>query len=234
MSFDLGRDGLDHGIEIEPGQFDNCHKGKRAWVFGTGPSLKNITDPQWEIIDSEISIGCGNIAAFHDMQYLAVGELHYDDDGELWPSATESKAEYKFVVEGPQKIMPYPNVRYRRLQHPGATLDEGLMMWKTSAHACLNLAIIMGCNPIILLGIDYRENAHVIPQANDSEGRGFCSLRFTSDDWTEEDNRKNFDRFLPLAEERKIIILNGNPDSAVDCFDKVKLGNYLGVCKAIL
>ena len=205
---------LDHGMEIEPGQFDGIRAGKRAWVIGTGPSVRKITPDQWKAIDQDITIGCSNIAAFHDVRYLVISDIEPEYQH---TSVQKSKAEYKFAPEGPQITLPYPHVRYHHTPRPGRTFAEGLLLCWSSAHAALNLAIVMGCDPIILLGIDYSgKDDHVVPQT---------AWSLPQDNWNT--SCDNFKLFKPIAEDLGVTIINANLDSNMLAFTKTPLREIL-------
>ena len=80
----------------------------------------------------------------------------------------------------------------------------------------------MGCNPIILLGIDYDKNdRHIVPQ----------TATLASDaDWIM--SRDNFSLFCPMTTPPgSISILNANLDSAVECFPKTTVQEIIDGCR---
>lgn len=195
-------------------RFDNVHAGKRAWVIGTGPSLANITPPQWQQIDSDITIGINNLPSYHQTDYLLAGESRTP----IWFKSFRTSQAVKFIIEEPRRQFDYPCIRFKDVKHPTFKLSQGLMTMGTSTHAALNLALIMGCDPVILLGVDYNSQTHITPQADDDPNHPYLYADAAIE---------NFKKFVPHAKHLKRTIINGNPDSALECFSKQSVAEIL-------
>ena len=198
-------------------RFDNIYRGKRAWVIGTGPSLARITPQQWTEIDKDITIGVNNLAAYHEPKFLVSGEV---ENVNFFESFRKSPAK-KFVCEGPQAELGCEAERFSHTNQPTYKLSQGLCLGGSSSIAALNLALIMGCNPVVLLGIDYHNHTHIIPQFNDDPEKPYCYPH---------DITLAFDTFKKFVFHAKTIgrtIINANLDSAIDCFPKKPIDEIL-------
>ena len=126
--------------------FNSLYSSKRAWVMGCGPSLNEITPSQWSKIDKDITIGVNDVPAVHDVKFLL-----FLDGGleEQFECIRTSKACFKFTHLG-QKVS-IPAIGVMRSTVPTKRMEDGLYWNGSSVHAGLNVALIMGCNPIVLL-----------------------------------------------------------------------------------
>ena len=192
--------------------FNGLHKSRRAWVLGCGPSLNKITASQWSRIDKDITIGVNDVPAVHDVKFLL-----FLDGGleEQFDCIGASKAEYKFTHLG-QKVS-IPAIGLMRSRTPTDRIEDGLYWNGSSVHAALNLALIMGCDPIVLLGVDYKENVHAAKRDSDNPDLPYGK----------EHAVKNFARLAKLAKKQGATIVNANAGSAVQCFPRVPLGKLL-------
>ena len=192
--------------------FNNLHASRRAWVLGCGPSLNKITAGQWTRIDKDLTIGVNDVPAVHDVKFLL-----FLDGGleEQFDCISTSKADFKFTHLG-QKVS-IPAIGVMRSTVPTEKIEEGLYWNGSSVHAALNLALIMGCDPIVLLGVDYRANVHAAKRTTDAPDIPYGK----------EHAVRNFARLATLAKKRGTTVLNANPHSAVQCFPRVPLANVL-------
>jgi len=135
--------------------FKNLHVGCRAWVLGCGPSLNKVTADQWFQIDKDITIGVNDSPAVHDVKFLL-----FLDQGleERFECIRTSRAKFKFTHLG-QKVS-IPAIGVMRSRVPTERIEDGLYWNGSSVHAALNLALIMGCDPIVLLGAPEPADAH--------------------------------------------------------------------------
>lgn len=194
--------------------FNGLHKSQRAWVLGCGPSLNEITAEQWIRIDKDITIGVNDVPAVHDVKFLL-----FLDGGleEQFECIHTSKANFKFTHLG-QKVS-IPAIGLMRSTAPTARIEDGLYWNGSSVHAGLNLALIMGCDPIVLLGVDYRANIHAAQRSTDNPDIPYGK----------EHAVRNFTRLAELAKKYGTTILNANPNSALQCFQRVSLAQLLRV-----
>lgn len=192
--------------------FNNLHAGKRAWVLGCGPSLNGVSTEQWAQIDKDITIGVNDTPAVHDVQLLL-----FLDGGleEQFPCIKTSKARLKFTHLG-QKVS-IPAIGVMRSTVPTEKMEDGLYWNGSSVHAALNLALIAGCDPIVLLGVDYRNNLHAAKRKTDNPDISYGK----------EHAVRNFSRLAELAGKLGRTVINANLNSAVECFPRVQLEQLL-------
>ena len=192
--------------------FNKLHTGQRAWVLGCGPSLNEVTASQWACIDKDITIGVNDSPAVHEVRFLL-----FLDGGleEQFDCIRTSKAAFKFTHLGQEVSIPAIGVM--RSTVPTEKIEEGLYWNGSSVHAALNLALIMGCDPIVLLGVDYQSNVHANKRKTDNPDIPYGK----------EHAVRNFTRLAELAKKRGVTIVNANPNSSVSCFPRVALAGLL-------
>ena len=192
--------------------FNGLYSSKRAWVMGCGPSLNEITPSQWSKIDKDITIGVNDVPAVHDVKLLLFLDAGLEEEFEC---IRTSKADFKFTHLG-QKVS-IPAIGVMRSVVPTKRMEDGLYWNGSSVHAGLNLALIMGCNPIVLLGVDYRANVHAAGRTTDNRDIPYGK----------EHAAGNFTHLAKLAKKLGSAVLNANPGSAMECFERVPLAQLL-------
>ena len=192
--------------------FNSLYVGRRAWVMGCGPSLNEITPSQWGKIDKDITIGVNDVPAVHDVKFLLFLDAGLE---ERFECIRTSKAYFKFTHLG-QKVT-IPAIGVMRSTVPTKRMEDGLYWNGSSVHAGLNLALIMGCDPVVLLGVDYRANVHAAGRNTDNPDIPYGKEHAVN----------NFARLADLARRLGTTVINANPASAVECFTKMPLGKLL-------
>ncbi len=192
--------------------FNGLYASRRAWVMGCGPSLNEITPSQWAQIDKDITIGVNDVPAVHDVKFLLFLDCGLEEEFEC---IRTSKAKFKFTHLG-QKVS-IPAIGVMRSTVASKRMEEGLYWNGSSVHAGLNLALIMGCNPIVLLGVDYRANAHATDRATDNPDIPYGKELAAS----------NFSHLAALAKKLGTKVINANPLSTVKCFERTPLEQLL-------
>ena len=191
-------------------------------MFGTGPSLNLATDAQWAVIDKDVTIGVNNIAASHEVDYVLAsdGNTHID-----CPHYLNNAAKKIFMLDRYYDHVEHikNTASFKRASTPSRRFEDGLYIRYASGHAALNLALIMGCDPIILLGFDYRALVHAVPTGRDRPTKQW------SDFPRKAIGQVGFKYFAGIIKELGRTVLNANPDSAVECFPKVSLKEILDV-----
>ncbi len=145
-------------------QFKNIHKGKRCFVIGNGPSL-NLID--MNKLQKEITIGANRIyLGFKkwklNLKYWTIEDkLVAEDIAFEWNKLSNI---IKFIpndlahlIENFDNIV---NINFKRNDfEEGGPLfsDEWCELYwgGTVTYLMLQLAAIMGCNPIYMIGVDY-------------------------------------------------------------------------------
>ncbi len=192
--------------------FNGLYTSGRAWVMGCGPSLNEITPSQWAQIDKDITIGVNDVPAVHDVKFLLFLDCGLEKEFEC---IRTSKADFKFTHLG-QKVS-IPAIGVMRSTVPTKRMEDGLYWNGSSVHAGLNLALIMGCNPIVLLGVDYRANVHAARRDTDKPEIPYGK----------EHAANNFSHLAGLAKKLGTTVINANPLSVVKCFERQPLEQLL-------
>ncbi len=103
---------------------------------------------------------------------------------------------------------------------PGLSLDRSyLHSGNHSGYQMINFAYLMGCTTLILLGYDCRSGGHHW-FGQHPEGPMRVTSNFTR--WV-----KVFDAVATQAEHLDLTIINATPDSAIDAFPRMDLGEAL-------
>jgi len=138
------------------------HSGRRCFVLGNGPSLNKI---DLRRLGSEITIGCNGL--FLAFERMISPPTYYTVEDVL--VAEDRAAELK-RIKGCTKIAPldvkqhldggdfvYCNFlrRYAGIPKFGWAFDKRAYWGGTVTFFNLQLAAFLGCNPIILVGIDH-------------------------------------------------------------------------------
>jgi len=156
----------------------NIHKENRAFIFGSGYSV-NIFDFN-KINKEDIIFACNqSITALKRCNYFcmtdgAIPEANFFDYGReisdkiAFCSGT-SFIKLPAVIEQYEKIKEksyFFNRRYNQPQNMNFNIeDDSLIVGTDVVHVTSHLAHIMGCNPLILVGVDL----------NYKKGQKYCS-----------------------------------------------------------
>ncbi len=118
----------------------------RCFVVGTGPSLEGF---DFLMLDGEDTIAINHAVRFfeptlvfwsdHDLE-PELTEAILNSEASRWSLDERSEIPYTFIVKGNGG--------------PTNNLDDGLFYAQNSGLPALNLAILMGYDPIYLLGLD--------------------------------------------------------------------------------
>jgi len=167
------------------------HKGRPAFVLGAGPSLRYL-DP--ETIKSFIIVAANNsIQKFHNADYfltcdpvcvlfeswymlrhlsceIMLFDIEKDEGGYF--GRTQGLAIGRDIYEG----IDNDRIRFFQYNKQDLTMNKNsckLIQGSSSIHSAVNLAYLMGCDPIILSGCDcqYVEGKH---HYSDFEGEKKC------------------------------------------------------------
>ncbi len=150
--------------------------------------------------------------AVHDVKFLLFLDGGLEEEFEC---IRTSRANFKFTHLG-QKVS-IPAIGVMRSTVASKRMEDGLYWNGSSVHAGLNLALIMGCNPIVLLGVDYRANVHAAVRKTDNPDIAYGKEHAVS----------NFAHLAALAKKLGTTVLNANPASAVGCFERVPVEQLL-------
>ena len=129
-----------------------------------------------------------------------------------------------------------PAVRWLKNGDEGETGSAGraglclgpdrLKTGRNSGYQALNLAVHTGAKRIVLIGYDMkvgpRGEEHWFGQHKDTEGRVVPTAALCIAKWA-----AHFATMIPQLEELGVEVLNAGPDSAIDCFPRVRLEDCL-------
>ncbi len=155
-------------------RFANTHEGRMAFVVGSGPSLRHLTPEQCCDISQHVVIAVnGAILAFPDAEYFVGcdGRFTLTKAWQLLKNVDckclmdESFAGYNTYdiaigVDSYEGIHPDRLFVFKKRRDGGSALSadaETFICGTSSAHPAMHLANIMGCSPIVLLGMDCQE-----------------------------------------------------------------------------
>lgn len=211
-----------------PELYEGCWDGRRAFVIGSGPSMKGF---DLNLLRKELTIGCNEEYLWGPTIGLAQDPRITQGDGipgrvPLFKNPAWLRGDHVPVYFHGHPDVPLPadvpDEVYRvnsahskdRPFRWGQSLQEGLYYGANVGMAAINLAEILGADPIYLLGFDARW------EDSSTHHHGKYPKEWTLD--KEVDRKAVYGRWI--KEFRKIAalvrarVINLNPDSAVDAF----------------
>lgn len=151
--------------EISLNDFDRIHKGQRCFIAGNGPSLNKIDMSR---LKGEIVFGCNK--CYHGFERWGVTFPYWAGvDGRIvsWPSEDLCRLdnimkfvpyELKNVFENNGKVCPVNLLELPQNNDrppPFSVFPYWIFPGTTITFVLLQLAVIMGCSPIYLIGVDF-------------------------------------------------------------------------------
>lgn len=214
----------------------NC---RSVFLIGGGPSLKNF---DFSILEDYFTIGANkifirfnpNILFCTDRQFYEYiysppeKKLPGDEDLlERWKRCPSRKMFAHTFEPGKnepsyfhyEKIEVVNRLSERRLSFD---LKEGIWFGNNSGFAILMLAIALGCKNIYLLGYDMKIEPNRTHFHN-----GYPEITPSLMTTLVESFKQDFIDFAPQIKQAGITVINLNPDSALECFEKATLEEVL-------
>jgi hypothetical protein len=225
--------------------FRDKHKGSRCFVIGNGPSLNQLDMGK---LKDEITIGANRCFLGFDqwgfiVKYWTIEDkLVADDIQDQW---NEFSGPVKFVPNDLRHLLTnYNNVCLfnftresfdRKGVLPGFSDHPAELFWGgTVTYLMMQLAVVLGCNPIYLIGVDF----HYVKPDHVTEGERKVEWTSHGDDPNHfhpdyfGKDRKWHDPKLPrmrnayisakrFADKKGITILNATPGTRLDVYEKV-------------
>ena len=201
------------------------YKGKRCFILGGGPSMKNL---DFTLLQTEITIGI-NKALF---KYPVMINYSMDEKFYRWihNDTTMLKAFKNFTgirVWVSKKGIVYKKDVYviRRLREKNTIsldLSSGIWPGNNSGWGALNLAMALGCNPIYLLGYDLKVTNDETHWHNGYEKTNVDDLSRRLRKY-----KKLFCSVSGAIAELGFTVINLNTESALECFSKQTLQEVL-------
>lgn len=206
---------------------DGAWKGKPCFIVGGGPSLEDF---DWTLLKGKRTIGINLAYMEFDptiifsmdtrfLRWIERGEYGNEARSRLIESTAYKVWLCTYVASLPNffniyRVKIYKQDYWTAMRAFTETQKEGLGHGDNSGYAALNLACCLGANPIYLLGFDLKhENGkshwhkgHIVPQEL-KKLEGFVP---------------HFEWAAPLIRSRQIKVINLNPDSGLNCFEKMK------------
>ena len=216
---------------------DGAWDGEPCFIVGGGPSLKDF---DWTKLEGRKTIGINRaferfeptIIFSMDKQFL--GWIMGDKYAQFVSDGTETKK--KFLASKAYKvwlctetieftkdlfiIRTAKNYFYGLNNFTLQSMRDGLCHGDNSGYAALNLAVCLGANPIYLLGFDCK---HENGRSHWHDGHIRKQEEKSAIKWVK--------RFKVAAEKLAMTdfrVVNLNPDSALECFEKMRPEEILG------
>ncbi len=168
----------------------DSHKGQRAFILGNGPSLAKT---EISLLEHEITFGMNRVFlafpkwGFDCSYFLAVNDLvieqSADDIAQLAMPKFLSWRSHQLIQNSPTT-----NFLHTTYERPKFSRDVCGRLWEgaTVTYVALQLAYYMGCDPVILIGVDHnfsskgKPNSTIVSKGDDPDhfdaryfGRGF-------------------------------------------------------------
>jgi len=219
-------------MEVLP---SGCWKGERCVILGGGPSLGGF---DFSVLDGTHTIG------INKMFKLYPSEVHYSMDHTFFEmvelNRKPSQDHYELhqvwrqyhgikVFMRAQRQVFNENVYYvSDLNQKGVSLDleSGIYKGNNSGCGALMLAVALGCTQIGLLGYDFKvkENGKQV-KTHCHEGYDRGTMRSLLRNL--ENFRNCIEEMGPCLSKLGISVFNLNPDSALQCFEKISWKDFL-------
>lgn len=194
---------------------DGMWKGRRCFIVGGGSSLKEF---DWSLLDGELWIGLNaawlkkipTIAYTFDLRCL---DLFYKDYKKRWDEVPiKVHRHIDQLMVDPEKYKDI--IGLKLCKGWGKSLDKGLYRANNAGVGALNLAEVLGANPIYLLGFDMKHR----------EGISHYHKTYPKHWYQDENVYKSFIKnFKQTRCFLKSDVFNLGPDSALDCYEKKDL-----------
>lgn len=234
--------------------FVNIHKGRRCFVVGNGPSLQQVDMTK---LRGEITIGSNRCYlgfeewGFSFNYWCIVDSLQIEKYMPEWEKNIHEDVIKFFPFEYlnlfnlrnscPVNFFPpqFPNnptnfhdplLRGFLSQCPNfSDRPDVVFLGHTVTYAMLQIAVIMGCNPIYLVGVDNRYQLTVVDEKKgvwlDDTGSSHFHGNYTVGKEFHLPNQQESEAFFDFAEswawKKNITIRNASPDTALESFEKV-------------
>jgi hypothetical protein len=161
-------------------QLKNCHKGRRCFLIGNGPSLSSI---DLEKLRNEITFACNNVyLAFSETSWRPkyytvsdpmVGKAFAQEINALALNKIFSSSVKPYFVDSPD-ILWLEQIHYASqddISDFAFSFDllDGVYHGATTLYIQLQIAFYMGIREVYLLGVDFD---YTIPQEQERSGMG--------------------------------------------------------------
>lgn len=220
----------------------NRHKNERCFVIGNGPSLNLINMSK---LKDEITLGANRSYlgfekwGFYFNYWGIVDRLQIEEYGQEYE---------RYLPEDTVKLFPFEYLSFLKFKNqcpvnhfynyenfPKFSVDcDKIYLGNTVTYFLIQIAAIMGCNPIILVGVDHKYHLGIKDKnhdekwcASDAKEETHFDDKYTSSEKQfiqprPEKAEMAFDHASAWSIENNVEILNATPKSALNSFEKVK------------
>lgn len=218
--------------------FKNIHNGEPAYVAGNGPSLNKIN---MSALKGRVVLGSnrcylgfkrwGFVFPYWAVEDIAVGGWQADEWGSMNHMIRFVPEDMLQMVSDPKDVCPVNFLRHRYDDgHPKFSFDPEVLYWgSTVTYMLLQIAAIMGCNPIYLIGVDFyfvrdntSENGSIWSQEGPDKNH-FCEDYIPEGKFLHHPRLdlqvRSFETARVETEKRGIKIWNASPGSHLKVFD---------------
>lgn len=228
-------------INNELHKYVDTHKNQRCFVVGNGPSLNKI---DMSLLKDEITLGSNRVYlgfekwGYYFKYWSIIDELQikqfYEEYNKKLPDEMVKFVPVQFTDYFTIKNICPLNVLYRYEPFPqfSDSPDKLYEGWSVT-YMLLQIAVIMGCNPIYLVGVDYSykitDKEMVGKKWSDKNSQSHFTPDYCAADKGVVWNVPQFDKtdaaykcVSQWAEANDVQIFNATPGSKLDFFPKVK------------
>ena len=154
--------------QVRPGMMlydvvpDGAWNGRPAFIVGGGPSLRGF---DWSRLDGELSIGINRAYESYDPTIVFSMDNRYWNDIELAKYGEKARDKFQVYDYGLKCWMDVANALYPNdivtvgccgPERWGESLRTGIGSGGNSGFGAVNIAFLLGANPIYLLGFDMK------------------------------------------------------------------------------
>ena len=229
---------LEYSLKFE--DFKDKHKGQPGFVAGNGPSLNLIDMAQ---LKDQVVFGSnrcylgfgkwGFAFPYWGVEDIAVGGWQAEEWGGMASRMIRFVPEDMLhMVSDPTNVCPlnFVRARYDNDGYPNFSFDPKTLYWgSTVTYMLLQLAVIMGCNPIYLIGVDFHfvqtnttEDGSLWHQKGPDQNH-FCEDYIPNGKFLHHPRldlqERSFEVARKESEKRGIKVWNASPGSKLQVFD---------------
>jgi hypothetical protein len=199
---------------------DGAWKGRRCFVVGGGASLKDF---DFDLLEDELWIGINavwlskvpDISYTHDKRVI---DLFHKDNSEAWKKLPCRIHKHEKQIENSKK--KYGNVHtFKGAKGWSKSFEDGLFNGNNSGVTALNIADILGADPIYLIGFDMKK-------AGDANHfHNYYPKAWKQPDKVYNNFNNNFNRIKKNLVSK---VINLTSDSALNAFEKKRVDEIFG------
>lgn len=207
-------------FKVDPSQYDN-----KCYIIAGGPSLKNF---DWSLLTPDKFV----IAINRSYEVLPDAQVVYFTDKDYWDAHKEKMLQHTGqLIRGalvPSREEQHPRVLFYQLTgaHGYETRPGMLKHGSNSTYAAINLAAAhFGFKTIYLLGVDMKWG-----MARDKNtSHWHTGHKRVDPESTYQKMITAYRTIVDPLQQAGVKVYNANPDSALDCFEKITIQEAVGM-----